>query len=108
MLSHADIGPHAGVAMRSLAHSLRVQAAAPEVLGCIRPGCVFLTLDIGLRLDEHRAAVSAGALSLLDHLTKWCSCWRELRVALQVGNSLAISVVRPLVCSDIRSVMFPQ
>lgn len=62
--------------------------------GCIRPGCVFLTLDIGLRLDERRAATAAGALSLLDHLTKWCSCWRELRVALQVGNSLAISVVR--------------
>ena len=71
-----------------------LQACKPEVWGCIRPGCVFLTLDLTLRYDERQAALARGALSLMQHLLKWCSCWREQSVLLQIEDSLAMSKVR--------------
>lgn len=43
-----------------------------------------------MRYDERQAALARGALSLMQHLLKWCSCWREQSVLLQIEDSLAI------------------
>jgi hypothetical protein len=76
-----------------------MQASDPHVWGCIRPGCVYLTLDLLVRQDERQAALARGALSLMCHLLQWCSCWREQKVLLQIHDSIAISTVRAHACA---------
>lgn len=74
-----------------------LQAEAPQVCGCMRSGCVFVTLSIVLRHDERERAEARGAMSLLHAILDSDSRWGDKHLTLHVGaNSIAYSQVRRL------------
>eukprot|EP00798_Chlamydomonas_sp_ICE-L_P013229 gene13229-19070_t len=67
-------------------------SAAPVAMeGLIRPGCVFVTMQLVLDLDTYRTAIARGVQGLVDHLlysTK-CMFWRTGVYTVQVDKDLA-------------------
>eukprot|EP00892_Ulva_mutabilis_P009366 jgi/Ulvmu1/6801/UM031_0002.1 len=70
---------------------LWLQAEQPQLCGCMRSGCVFVTMSVILKHEEHAHAVSRGALSLLRTILESDSRWRDKHLTLQIADSIAYS-----------------
>ena len=73
---------------------LWLQAEQPQVCGCMRSGCVFVTLSVVLRQHERERAIGRGALSLLRAILGSDSRWEDKHLTVQIEDSIAYSQVR--------------
>lgn len=73
---------------------LWLQAAQPQLCGCMRSGCVFVTLSVVLLHTERERAVARGAKSLLQAIRASDSRWADKHLTVQIGDSIAYAQVR--------------